>query len=443
MSFTDLGLPEWLNESLANMAITKPSAIQKACIPEIIKGKDCIGGARTGSGKTIAFAAPMLAEWSKDPCGIFGLVLTPTRELAIQIAEQFTALGANMNIRVALIYGGVDMVKQSLELQKMPHFVIATPGRLADHIRSSGEDTIRGFRRVKYVVMDEADRLLTPGFVPDLKTCMDLLPDPSKRQTLLFTATVTDAVRALKGRTGEKGPPFIHEIASDIAVPSTLTQSYLFLPGYVREAYLWAILTHPDNEKKSAIIFVNRTQTAETLRRMLMSLDVKAASLHSDMRQQERVNALGRFRAQAARVLVATDVASRGLDIPTVEMVINFDLPADADDYIHRVGRTARAGRKGQSISLVTERDVTRVTNIEERVGSKMEKYNLIDDDKVVEEYLTPASTAKRQAVLDMEADNFGERKRIQRKKAGLDVDMKSKVKKPKRAAKGKADKKK
>ena len=169
MSFEELGVSKWLSEALNSMKIHTPTSIQSACIPKILKGHDCIGGAKTGSGKTIAFAAPMLTQWSEDPSGIYGLVLTPTRELALQIAEQFAALGSSMNIKVSVIVGGEDIVKQALELQRRPHFVIATPGRLADHILNSGEDTVCGLRRVKYLILDEADRLLSNSFGGDLE----------------------------------------------------------------------------------------------------------------------------------------------------------------------------------------------------------------------------------------------------------------------------------
>jgi ATP-dependent RNA helicase DDX49/DBP8 len=370
----------------------------------------------------------MLTKWGRDPYGICGLVLTPTRELAMQIAEQFLALGAIMNIKVSLIIGGVDMMEQCLELQRKPHFVIATPGRLADHIKSSGEETTCGLRRIKHLVLDEADRLLSSSFEDDLDICLSLLP--KKRQTLLFTATVTDAIRSIKENTKDKDI-FMHEIGDEhdesdnedeksekkSILPSTLTQTYLFGPSYVKEAYLYGILASPDNLGKNVIVFVNRTRSAEMLRRMLQLLSIRSNSLHSEMPQSERTNALGRFRAQVARVLVATDVASRGLDIPTVEMVINFDIPADADDYVHRVGRTARAGRTGESISLVSELDVDRIQNIESRVNSKMELYTAINDTKVIEHYLKDASTAKRQAIMEMEKENFGEKRRIQKLK--------------------------
>ena len=187
VTFATLGLDPWLIASLANMAIRRPTRIQKASIPEIIAGKDCIGGSRTGSGKTVAFAVPILQHWARDPQGIFAVVLTPTRELALQLFEQFQAIGATQGIKCVLVTGGADMRTQAIELAKRPHIVIATPGRLADHVEMSGEDTIKGLRRVKFVVLDEADRLLASGkgsMLPAVETCLSTLPAAADRQTL-------------------------------------------------------------------------------------------------------------------------------------------------------------------------------------------------------------------------------------------------------------------
>ncbi|KAL6454391.1 DBP8 ATP-dependent RNA helicase DBP8 [Candida maltosa Xu316] len=429
-SFQDLGVAKWLSEALDAMKIYKPTSIQSACIPAVLKGHDCIGGAKTGSGKTIAFAAPMLTQWSEDPYGIYGLILTPTRELALQIAEQFAALGANMNVKTAVVVGGEDIVKQALELQKKPHFVIATPGRLADHILNSGEETISGLRRVKYLVLDEADRLLSDSFRSDLRRCFEVLPPPSQRQTLLFTATITDAVRALKEKPPTEGKPpvFMHEVDT--------VDKVVFVPSYVKEAYLNSILNLEKFKDSTAVVFVNRTITAEVLRRTLRKLDFRVASLHSEMPQSERTNSLHRFKAGAARILIATDVASRGLDIPTVELVVNFDIPADPDDFIHRVGRTARAGRKGDAISIIAEKDIDRIQSIEERINKKMELLEGVNDDKVIKDSLSVTSVAKRESMMEMDKENFGERKKINKKKRGLEVEPAQKTMKKKKKTK-------
>ena len=200
-TFASLGVDTWLVNSLSHVAIEWPTRIQKACIPQILTGRDCIGGSRTGSGKTVAFAVPILQAWARDPSGIFAVVMTPTRELALQIYEQISALGARHSVRCTLVTGGGDMRQQALDLSRRPHIVVATPGRLADHISNSGEDTVCGLRRVKYVVLDEADRLLATGkgsMLDDLETCLDIFPPAETRQTCLFTATVTPEVRAIK-----------------------------------------------------------------------------------------------------------------------------------------------------------------------------------------------------------------------------------------------------
>lgn len=434
--FKELGVANWLSEALNAMKIYTPTSIQESCIPKILQGHDCIGGAKTGSGKTIAFGAPILTKWSEDPMGVYGLVLTPTRELAIQIAEQFTALGSSMNIKVSIVVGGEDFVKQTLDLQKKPHIIIATPGRLADHILHSGDDITNGLKKVKFLVLDEADRLLSNSFSKDLEKIFRTIPSSEKRQTLLFTATVTDAVRSLKDKPLPPGklPVFISETDTldKVAIPATLKTSYLFIPSYVKEAYLHNILTLTDYKNSTCIIFVNRTHTAEVLRRTLKKLDFRVTSLHSEMPQSERINSLHRFKASAAKILIATDVASRGLDIPTVELVINYDIPADADDFIHRVGRTARAGRKGDAVSLVTENDVERILSIEERINKKMDLMEIINDDKIIKESLMVVSSAKREALLDMDKENFGARKKNNKRKGGEEVKVEKKKKKKK-----------
>lgn len=424
MSFSSLGVAPWLEESLSAMRITAPTPIQEACIGPILEGHDCIGGAQTGSGKTIAFAAPMLTQWSANPLGVFGVVLTPTRELAYQIAEQFKALGAAANAKVCVVVGGEDMVKQTLELEKLPHFVVATPGRLADHVMSSGEDTIRGLRRARYLVLDEADRLLTNSFAGHLETIFGVLPAPERRQTLLFTATVTDSIRAIQEKPTPAGKPgcVIHEIETvdKVAVPPQLKLGYVFQPLNVKAYYLYCLLELEENVGKLCIVFVNRTYTAELITRMLSKLDINVTLLNSDLRQADRTLSYHRFRSGAVRVLVATDVALRGLDIPQVAMVVNYDLPADPDDFIHRVGRTARAGREGESVLLVGERDIERALAIEERVGRKMDLYEAVTETRVIKHLMKPALVALRQAEVEMEkAENTVRQKKAINKKKG------------------------
>ncbi|CAK7198871.1 Putative RNA helicase [Sporothrix eucalyptigena] len=448
-TFDAISVKPWLVQSLSNMAIRRPTAIQKGCIPAILRGHDCIGGSRTGSGKTVAFAVPILQAWSADPSAIFALILTPTRELALQIYEQFMAISAPQPLKALLVTGGADMRPQAIALAKNPHIVIATPGRLADHIRTSGEDTIGGLKRVRYVVLDEADRLLSastalPGdsasnnngkskgkkggdkvgsgsMLPDVETCMGALPPPAKRQTLLFTATVTPEVRALKAmpRSVDRLPVFVCEVETHApAIPATLSQTHLTVPVTHREHYLHVFLSTAHNAALPAVIvFVNRTSTAAYLHHLLRLLGHRVTALHAALPQRQRTDNLGRFRAAAARILVATDVAARGLDIPEVALVVNYDVPRLADDYIHRVGRTARAGRSGEAVTFVGQRDVDLVLSIEARVGRPLEAWaeegvNL--ETRVTKEALKLVGEKKREALLEIEENREvgGKRKR-------------------------------
>ncbi|KAI9803677.1 MAG: putative RNA helicase [Piccolia ochrophora] len=410
--FASLSVQPWLVTSLASMAITRPTGIQSACIPKILEGRDCIGGSRTGSGKTVAFAVPILQQWAIDPIGIFAVVLTPTRELALQIFEQFKAISAPQPLKPILVTGGSEMREQALGLSRRPHVVIATPGRLADHIRTSGEDTICGLRRAKVVVLDEADRLLKSGdgsMLPDVEDCLAVLPPSQSRQTLLFTATVTPEVRALKELPRSSGRPelFICEVDTEVlAIPPTLQQRYLQTPVTHRECFLHVLLLTPVNVERSIIIFCNRTSTADFLTHLLRLLEHRVTALHSALRQRQRIDNLGRFRASAARILVATDVAARGLDIPEVALIINYDVPRDPDDYIHRVGRTARAGRKGEAVTLIGQRDVQLILAIEERVGKKMTEFQeegVSVEGRVIRDALKIVGEMKREAALEIE----------------------------------------
>lgn len=444
--FNSVGVSPWLVHSLKSMQIHNPTEIQRSCIPEIMKGRDCIGGSRTGTGKTVAFAVPILQKWSEDPYGIYAVVLTPTRELALQIYEQFTALGAPQALKTVLVTGGTDMRAQAQALAKRPHVVIATPGRLADHIETSGEETVRGLRRVRVVVFDEADRLLSAsaGMLPDISTCLSTFPASSERLTLLFTATVTPEVRALKDQPRPKGKPslFISEVKDQLdpestangttLVPSRLKQTYLQVPVSNKDAFVYVLLLHlltQDGQKSTSsdnqiIIFTNRTQTADLLHRTLHKLfgetyqsadpshaSVKhlkptvVTSLSSALIQSQRTSNLASFRASTSRILISTDLSSRGLDIPTCTHVINYDVPRDPVDYVHRVGRTARAGRKGTSVTFVSPRDVELVLAIEDYVGGKMVAWEAEGEQEVnIETRVVRGRTLKDVGEARMEA---------------------------------------
>ncbi|KAG5343078.1 hypothetical protein C0989_000068 [Termitomyces sp. Mn162] len=397
VSFSSLGISAPLQSALTSMSIRTPTPVQAACIPSLLAGRDCIGNAKTGSGKTIAFALPILQKLSVDPYGIFALVLTPTRLFAV--------LGAPLSVRTAVVVGGMDMMAQALELGNRPHVVIATPGRIVDHLRSSSGEW--NLSRVKFLVLDEADRLLTPTFSEELAHLFKILP--RDRQTCLFTATLTASIEALANAPPRFGKqkPFIHRMTETVETVDTLEQNYLLVPSHVREAYLYYLLCNPpksivhmrrappepetqkgrlkgrQNQKKRSandedeapeqppptIIFCARARTVAYLTHLLKSLSIRSTGLHSRLTQRERLTSLSLFRASVVPVLVSTDVGARGLDIEEVAMVINWDVPQEAEEYTHRVGRTARAGRGGVAGSFVTEHDEERVLRIEQRIS--------------------------------------------------------------------------
>ncbi|KAK6437486.1 putative RNA helicase [Oleoguttula sp. CCFEE 5521] len=422
-TFSTLSVDPWLVASLSTMAIKTPTMIQKSSIPPILAGRDCIAGSRTGSGKTVAFAVPILQTWARDPSGIYAVVLTPTREL--QLLEQFQAIGSSQGLKCVLITGGADMRAQALDLARRPHIVIATPGRLADHIETSGADTILGLKRAKHVVLDEADRLLAAGkgsMLPAVQTCLSALPPPSARQTLLFTATLTPEVSALQDLPRPASKPAIFTVnlnTSTLTLPPTLKQSYQLVNTLHREKYLHILLLTPLNLPKQTIIFANRTSTANLLERLLRLLGHRVTALHSALPQPERTANLSRFRAGAARILVSTDLASRGLDIPAVQLVINYDLPRNPDDYVHRCGRTARAGRGGLVVNLVGQRDVDVVKAIEERVGREMEAFeeeSVSIEGRVVRDAVGVVGEKKREAMLGIEEGRDVKGNRVRKK---------------------------
>ncbi|KAJ3349385.1 hypothetical protein HDU83_000613 [Entophlyctis luteolus] len=412
-TFAALGVAKWLCASLDALALARPTEIQRACIPAILRGRNVVGAARTGSGKTLCFAAPILQKLSEDPYGPFALVVTPTRELAFQIAEQFRAIGTSISLRLCVVVGGMDMMKQALELGKRPHVVIATPGRLVDHMRSSAEAV--HFRRLRFLVLDECDRLFEESFADHLAEILDALP--KKRQTLLFTATMTEEIENINLGDDKAVKPFVYKCGERYDTVEKLDQRYVFIPSAVRDAYL-ARLVRADFEGKTMIIFAGKCRTAERLRVFLRELGVRSTALHAQMPQSDRLGSLAKFKSAIVPILVTTDVGSRGLDIPLVEVVLNYELPADAADYVHRVGRTARAGRGGLAVSLVTERDIDIVHNIEGKTGKKLEEY--VVDEAPVLETLNEVGLAKKVANMHLVDTKFGEKKRTNMEKHGL-----------------------
>lgn len=405
LTFEDLGLGPFLRNSLKNLSINMPTQVQRACIPHALEGKDIIGCAKTGSGKTLAFTLPILQKLSQDPYGIFGLILTPTRELATQIAEQLRAVGECLKLRQSLIVGGMDMISQAQELAKRPHVVVATPGRLADHLKSSTD--VQKFGKLKFLVMDEADRLFDDvSFKDDLDEIMSHLP--KKVQKLYFSATMSPNLLELKTKN-----TVIFSTHERLSTISKIDQRHVIVPSLFRDAYLLWILENL-RENRTTIVFINKSKICELLRHMLYSLGLPVTALHSQMTQSQRIASLARFRSGSSEILLCTDIGSRGLDIPQVQMVINYDVPCSAVDYVHRVGRTARAGKKGFSLTLVTEMDIVLLENIEKKIGRELKDQTI--PQKPVDELVDKIIDAKSEASLYLEHIGFEEKKKARQK---------------------------
>ncbi|GAB4820782.1 hypothetical protein N2152v2_007828 [Parachlorella kessleri] len=452
-TFKQLGLNDWLARVCSSLGMQRPTQVQQGCIPAILAGRSVIGVAHTGSGKTAAFALPILQKLAKDPFGVFGLVLTPTRELAFQIGDQFRALGAGMSLKDCVVVGGLDMQAQAKALARRPHVVIATPGRLkglldadsslgaafsSSHFLSPAlharlplhltcqappplglldADSSLGaaFSRARFLVLDEADRLLEPSFEAELAAVLGTLP--GERQTLLFSATMTKALVALQKTLLEDA--FHFQAYEGLQTAKRLREQYLFLPAKVKEVYLVHLLaTLEQLQVRSVMVFTSTCKGCHLLSLLLEQLELPCAALHSHQPQRRRLTALDKFKSGAVPVLLATDVASRGLDIPTVDLVVNYDLPVLARDYVHRVGRTARAGREGWSLSFITQYDIDLVHKIEELIGKQLDKYEC--DEAEVLKGITKVYAAKRAAAMraDEEALRDGSfAKQAQRKR--------------------------
>ncbi|KAK4213674.1 P-loop containing nucleoside triphosphate hydrolase protein [Rhypophila decipiens] len=365
-TFKSLGIVDPLCDACERLGYKKPTAIQEQSIPLALQNRDIIGIAETGSGKTAAFALPILQALLDKPQPLFALVLAPTRELAAQIAKSFEALGSLISLRCALILGGLDMVQQAIALGKKPHVVVATPGRLLDHLEKT-----KGFslRNMRYLVMDEADRLLDMDFGPILEKILKFLP--RERRTFLFSATMSSKVESLQ-RASLRDPLKVSISSSKYATVSTLIQKWLLVPHKHKDTYLVYLCN--EFAGKTMIIFTRTVLETQRIAILLRLLGMGAIPLHGKLSQTNRLGALNKFRAGSRNILVATDVAARGLDIPNVDVVLNFDLPQDSKTYIHRVGRTARAGKSGHAITIVTQYDAEIFLRIEKALGTKLPK---------------------------------------------------------------------
>ncbi|MDQ4035803.1 MAG: DEAD/DEAH box helicase [Chloroflexota bacterium] len=364
MSFDKLGLSPELLRAVADRGYTEPTPVQREAIPHVLAGRDLLAAAQTGTGKTAAFVLPILQRLSATPAahdraGVRVLVLTPTRELAVQIEESVRTYGAHLPIRSAIIYGGVPMAPQVAALRRSPEIVVATPGRLLDHTWQGNID----YGAVEVCVLDEADRMLDMGFIDDIRQILSWLP--AQRQNLLFSATFSDSIKRLSAK-------LLREPASVQATPSnTATELVRQVVHLVdRDAKSSAVVRLVrSGEVRQALIFVRTKHGADKLASHLSRAGIRTAAIHSNKGQLQREAALEDFKAGNVNVLVATEVAARGLDIAALPHVVNYELPTVTSDYVHRIGRTGRAGIDGVAISLVSPEELPQLADIERLLG--------------------------------------------------------------------------
>jgi ATP-dependent RNA helicase RhlE len=363
MSFEDLGLRPEIQRAVADQGYTEPTPIQAQAIPVVLQGRDIMAGAQTGTGKTAAFTLPLLhrlaaeANTSTSPAKhpVRALILTPTRELAAQVEESVRTYGKYLPLKATVIYGGVNMNPQIEALRTGMDIVVATPGRLLDHV---GQKSIN-LSRVEFLVLDEADRMLDMGFLPDLKRIMDLLP--KQRQSLLFSATFAEEIKRLADSFLHN--PALIEVASRNTAAETVTQ----VAHPVDSARKRELLAHliKSQDLRQVLVFARTKLGADRLAHQLDRDGIRADAIHGDKSQPQRTKALADFKDGTVRVLVATDVAARGIDIDQLPHVFNFELPNAPEDYIHRIGRTGRAGSQGDAISLVSSEEMRLLADIE------------------------------------------------------------------------------
>lgn len=362
--FHELGISEKIMKSIQAMGFEEATPIQSETIPVSLQGKDVIGQAQTGTGKTAAFGIPMLEKMDLKNGFIQGIVIAPTRELAIQVAEELNRIGQYKGVKALPIYGGQDINRQIRALKNRPQIIVGTPGRLMDHMNRK---TIR-LQNIQVVVLDEADEMLNMGFVEDIENILKEVPEV--RQTLLFSATMPEPIRKIAEKF-MKDPVQIKVKAKEMTVPN-IEQYYIETQEKKKFDVLTRLLDMESPEL--AIVFGRTKRRVDELSEALNSRGYAAEGIHGDLTQAKRSSVLKKFKAGTIEVLVATDVAARGLDISGVTHVYNFDIPQDPESYVHRIGRTGRAGKQGLAYTFVTPREIGQLKNIERTTKRSMER---------------------------------------------------------------------
>lgn len=350
-----------LLQNLEEMDYVEPTDIQKQTIPLISEGKDIFGIAQTGTGKTASFCLPLIDNILNSKSALVPqvLILVPTRELCIQINDNVHAFGKGTELKSCAIYGGVKQIYQAQEINQGVHFIVATPGRLLDLLRKE----LVKLETIETLILDEADRMLDQGFIGDLNHILTYLP--KRRQALLYSATVPDAIRELS-KTIQHNPHYI-EVTKNSSVNESISHFVLHCESHEKLSKLKELIM--TEASGSVLIFTNTKTTADDVALYLNRNHIEAQSVHSDKKQTEREKWVKKFSEGKINILVTTDLVSRGIDVETVEMVINFDIPAEPESYVHRIGRTGRAGRSGKAYSLCAKSDLSNLKKIEELVG--------------------------------------------------------------------------
>lgn len=402
--FIELGLSDLLTRKAHVQGWQEPTPIQQKALPTILQGRDLLAIAQTGSGKTGAFLLPILDEIGKKPTlpSPAALIMAPTRELALQLYQNVEIFAPSLSLSGALLIGGVSILRQKEKLMERPEVVVATPGRLLDHVRQKSID----LSGIRYLVLDEADRMLDMGFLPDIKKILSLCP--ARRQSLLFSATLSDEIHLLAQKLLSK--PVLVEINANRDVAS-IRQIVYRVPESEKPLFLRDLIV--DNALEQVLVFTRQKRTVAFLADTLKKDGFTVDALHGDKTQAARVKIFQSFKDRRLRVLVATDLASRGLDIKELPVVVNYDLPLDPHDYIHRIGRTGRAGAEGLAYSFASDKDSYRLSAIEKLLKKKLEVvtpeafedfFETIDEKKKLKEHSAQPFKDKKLALKSRRA---------------------------------------
>ncbi|MFN6943590.1 MAG: DEAD/DEAH box helicase, partial [Cytophagaceae bacterium] len=365
MLFQDLGLSEEMLKAIVDAGYTQPTPIQTKAIPVVLQGNDIVGQAQTGTGKTAAFSIPAIEMVDTTKKDLQVMVLCPTRELALQVSKEVQKLSQYKKLSVLAVYGGESIEQQIRTLKKGVHFVVGTPGRVIDHINRRTLDV----SKVKMIILDEADEMLNMGFREDIETILDHMP--AERTTLLFSATMAPAIMAITKKYQKE--PVLVKIVRDKLTVSTIEQIYFDIKSSLKMEIMCRLIELYDF--KLMLVFCNQKTKVDEVTEALKSMGFSAEGLHGDLRQNQRNVVMNMFRRGDINILVATDVAARGIDVEGVDAVFNYDLPLDVEYYIHRIGRTGRAGKSGIAFSFITgRREFDRLRDIEKHTNSRLQK---------------------------------------------------------------------